>query len=1054
MRDDWRGHFRGELLLDEISRGLYSTDASLFEIEPLAVASPRDEDDLRFLVRYAFDQHIPIVARGAGTGVAGESLGSGLIVDLSVHFRNVLDINSDSVRVQPGVVCRNLNAQLAKQGRRFAPDPASSPSCTIGGMLATNASGGNVIIHGYTRDHVQALRVVWDNGEASIVDRPADIDSHVEANGALLPATSPTEGQRTADIRRAATELLDANRDLIGTHRPRTPYNRCGYLLHDVLAANGLDLPRLLIGSEGTLALFSEATLRTIPLPEGKCAVLFGFDSLESALRGADHARPMKPSACELLDRRLLTLSRGQSAETARLIPAGVEAVLLVEFERDSPDDAKQAGLELIDLVQRLHHLALFALPAFDETAIGRLWQIREAALPALYSLGQGPRPLAFVEDIGIPPEEMTEFIGRLQTILQRFETTASYLIHAATGQIHARPFLDLGKPADAEKLWAIGEHVHTLAIDMGGTISTQHGTGIARTPWVEKQYGQLFPVFRELKAIFDPNGILNPGKIVGLDPSRPAWPLRTGIKCRATFGGLESGNGGHTSGDMNLEHCAGSQESGVRSQESGVRSQGSGIVPGHGVNDLELASGSSSPSRNGSAPTHDAARLLLWQSEELPGQISACNGCGGCRTENPRQRMCPTFRISHREAATPRAKANLLRHLLSSPDAEKALGDDDVRAVADLCINCKMCAHECPAHVNVPKLMLEAKAAHQAQHGLDRSDWLLSRIESVVEFGTNFSLISNTLLDNPIFRWLGERIFGMSRRRRLPAFASRNFLKLARRRGWSRKRRRSSTPDTPRVAYFVDLFPNVFDPLIAEATFAVLRHHGVEVLAPAGQKSSGMAALAQGDVELARETVQHNLHIFAELAREGYTILCSEPSAAIMLRQDALSLIDDSDARLVAEKCVELTSYLWHMHEEGRLRTDFRPIDLSIGHHVPCHMKALGGGVHGPDLLSLIPRLKVHTIDVSCSGMAGAFGLKAKNYTASLEAGRPMLDELNRPRVLFGSTECGACRMQMEEGSGKRSLHPVQYLALAYGLLPEIGRKLGEPLRKRPMER
>jgi FAD/FMN-containing dehydrogenase/Fe-S oxidoreductase len=1041
MRDDWRGHFRGELLLDEISRGLYSTDASLFEIEPLAVACPLDEDDLRFLVRYAYDQHIPIVPRGAGTGVAGESLGSGLVVDLSVHFRNVLEINSDSVRVQPGVVCRNLNAQLAGQGRRFAPDPASSPSCTIGGMLATNASGGNVIIHGYTRDHVQALRIVWDNAEASSIQCPTprqkakgkrqkgDDSEAVSVNGA--PDVDPrdkVDNVRTIEIERAVTALLEKNKDLIDASRPRTPFNRCGYLLHDVLGPCRLDLPRLLVGSEGTLALFSEATLRTVPLPGGKSAVLFGFDSLESALRGAEHARAMMPSACELLDRRLLTLTRGQSAEMARLIPAGVEAVMLVGFERDSSDDSRQAGLELIDRVQRLHHLALFALPAFDEPAIARLWQIREAALPALYSLGQGPRPLAFVEDIGIPPDEMSEFINRLQTILQRFETTASYLIHAATGQIHARPFLDLGKPADTEKLWAIAEHVHTLAIDMGGTISTQHGTGIARTPWVEKQYGPLFPVFRELKAIFDPNGVLNPGKIVGLDPSRPAWPLRTGVKSEAP---------------VRVEApVIGAPEASIGSPDAGAGANG----PAADSSDAGTSVQHTATSNDSTDSTE--SRRLLWQADELTCQIAACNGCGACRTENPVQRMCPTFRVSHHEAATPRAKANLLRHLLASPDGQNPLGVNDVRAVADLCINCKMCAHECPAHVNVPKLMLEAKAAHQAQYGLDRSDWILSRIESIAEFGSNFALVSNTLLGNPPFRWLVERVLGLSRQRRLPEFTPRSFLKRARRRGWNRKPRRLSGTDAPKAAYFVDLFPNVFDPLIAEATIAVLRHHGVEALVPLGQKSSGMSALAQGDVELARETVQHNLHVFAELAREGYTIICSEPSAAIMLRQDALALIDDSDARLVAAQCVELTSYLWHMHEEGRLRSDLRPIDLSIGHHVPCHMKALGAGVHGPGLLSLIPQLKVHTIDVSCSGMAGAFGLKSKNYATSLAAGRPMLDELSRPRVQFGSSECGSCRMQMEQGSGKRSLHPVQYLALAYGLLPEIGRKLNTPLK------
>jgi FAD/FMN-containing dehydrogenase/Fe-S oxidoreductase len=966
LRDDCRGHFRGELLLDDIARGLYATDASLFEIEPMAVAVPRDEDDLRFLVRYAADQQIPIVARGAGTGIAGESLGAGLIIDFSAHFRGILEIGSDSARVQPGVVLRNLNAELAKHGRRFAPDSASAASCTIGGMLATNASGSNVLVHRYTRDHVQSLRVVWDNGEATELSAPSLTRHERNGNG------KPGADARTAEIGRAVAELLRRNEELIAAVRPRTPFNRCGYMLHDVLGPLGLDLAKLLVGSEGTLALFSEATLRTVPLPAARSAVLFGFDSLEASLRAAELARALRPTACELLDRRLLTLTRGQSPAMARLIPASAEAVLLVELERDSSAEARQAGLELIDALQKEQRLAVLALPAFDEAAIARLWEVRAAALPALYALGKGPRALAFVEDIGVPPESTSEFVGRLQTILQRFETTASFLIHAATGQIHARPFLDLDNPADRDKLWAIADQVHTLAIDMGGTVSSQHGTGIARTPWVEKQFGRLFPVLRELKGIFDPHGLLNPGKIVGLDPSRPAWPLRA---------------------------------------------------------------------RANSPTPASAPRLLLWQADELETQVSACNGCGACRTESSAQRMCPTFRVGNQEAAAPRAKANLLRRLLAADNGERPLGADEVRAVADLCINCKMCAHECPAHVNVPKLMLETKAANQAEHGLDRSDWVLARLEAAAAFGSNFPLISNTLLGGKPFRWLMERLLGISRRVRLPSFASRNFMKRAHRRGWSRKRRRRGT--APRVAYFLDLFPNVFDPSIAEAVVAVLHHHGVEVYVPPDQKACGMPALVQGDVELARDIVGHNLRLLAELAREDYTIVCSEPTAAVMLAQDAVALIDDSDARLVADHTVEISAYLWRLHEQGRLRTDFRPLNLTLGHHVPCHVKALNAGVHGPALLSLIPQLKVHTIDVSCSGMAGVYGLKAKNFATSLAAGQPMLTELTRPRVQFGSTECGACRMQMEQGSGKTALHPVQYLALAYGLVPEIGRKL-----------
>jgi Fe-S oxidoreductase len=230
-----------------------------------------------------------------------------------------------------------------------------------------------------------------------------------------------------------------------------------------------------------------------------------------------------------------------------------------------------------------------------------------------------------------------------------------------------------------------------------------------------------------------------------------------------------------------------------------------------------------------------------------------------------------------------------------------------------------------------------------------------------------------------------------------------------------------------------------------------VLHHNGVEVYVPPGQRGCGMAPLAAGDVETAREAVRRNLRVLAEVARAGYTIVCTEPTAALMLRHDALDLLPDAeeraDAELVAGRTVEWTTYVWGLLEQGRLRTDFRRLELSVGHHVPCHLKALGGPPAGPALLALIPGLRVRTIDVSCSGMAGTFGLKAANYGLSLEAGRPMLEELSRPGVLLGSTECSTCRLQMEDGAGKRTLHPAQYLALAYGLLPELSQRLYEPI-------
>jgi FAD/FMN-containing dehydrogenase/Fe-S oxidoreductase len=966
LLEDLCGIVKGQLLFDDINRSLYSTDASIFEVRPLGIVVPKDTEDVQALVRYAAEHKISLVPRGAGSGVAGESLGPGLIVDLSRHFRCILEIGTETVRVQPGVVYRDLNAELAKIGRCFAPDPASGEQCTIGGMIATNASGARALRHGYTRDHVESLQAVLDTGDlAKLAEFPRWPN--------LQPNSSNNQpgSSRLETITLAITRLLEENAELVRIHQPRTRFNRCGYLLDNVLSAKHLDLARLSIGSEGTLSIFTEATLKTIPLPAGRSVVLLGFDRLEAALQATPKALEYRPAACELIERRLLTLARGSDA--ARFLPADIEAVLLVEFQSDDISGSRELAESLVDRLHRTEKSALMAMPAHEESEIHRLWGIREAALPSLYGLKGKARAVAVIEDVGVPLEELPPFLRRVQEILQQLDTTASFMIHAGAGQVHTRPFLDLERKEDVAKLRELAEQVHGLALELGGTVSTQHGTGLARTPWVARQYGPLYPVLREIKRIFDPHQIFNPGKIIPLDPRLSTWTLRA----------LQEVNG---------------------------------------------------------AP---ANRHFRWSAHEFDVECKNCNGCGQCRTEAPGERMCPIFRGTHVEAATPRAKANLLRHILQEADI-KALGSNAVREVADLCVNCKMCRRECPAHVNIPKLMLEAKAANVAEHGLSRSDWVLARTESFASFGSDFAFLVNTALGSRSIRWLLEKFFGVSRRRRLPRFASRSFLQRAERRGWSQLPR----SHRPSVAYFVDVFANYNDPLIAEAVVRVLHHNGFDVYVPKDQVGCGMAPLAQGDVESALESVQENLRLLAAWTRENKgPIVCSEPTAALMLTQDMLDLIDDADVRMVAERTVELTSFLWSLHERGELRTDFQPLDLSLGHHVPCHLKALGQAPAGPALLALIPRLRVHTIDVSCSGMAGTFGLKAENYELSLQAGRPMLEEFSRPRVLFGSTECSPCRLQMEDGGRKRTLHPVQYLALAYGLMPDLAKRLDEPI-------
>lgn len=994
--DDLRGQYRGALHFDSLTRALFATDASPFQIAPLGIAIPEDAADVSTLVRYCFAHNIPIIPRGGGTGLAGESLGPAVILDLSTCFQRIVNVSAGAITVEPGATCAAVNAELARHGRRFAPDPASAATCTIGGMAATNASGGNAFRHGYTRDHVLGLEVVWDSGA-------------LDAIGELKSDLPPDD--RTTAIEQATTALLKAHPNLIALGSARARFDRCGYQLRDVLTTEGADLTKLVVGSEGTLGIITAVRLKTIPLPGGTCLTLLGFPTLDAAVRASQDLLKFDPVGCDLLDRRLLSLTRRSSnGDGVGQIPPSVGACLVIAFEGDSQREAGERATRLVETLRQTHLVRILAEPTCSPEGIARVQGFREAAVAGLHALSQGPRPVAFIEDVGVPVPALPEYLAGVQGIIQRAELSASFLIHPLLGQVHTRPLMDLQNPADRAKLWPVAEQVHSLALSLGGTVSTQHGTGIARTPWVERQAGPLYPIYREIKRIFDPKNLLNPGKIVGPDPSREAWPLRPIV---------------NTPG-------------------AAARSQDSVEAP------TPVSDATTSPAPV--AASLSATPLLVWNDSRPLEEAVRCSGCGDCRTRSTSKRMCPIFRATGSEEASPRAKANLVR-MLATPES---VAVEDVKTLAGLCVNCKMCRDECDARVNIPKLMLELKAGHHAEHGLERADWLLARIESVAALGSNFAPIVNGLLGRQAFRWVLEKLSGVSRRRRLPRFALRNFFRWARGQGLTRKRPRpvaalagTQTRSQQRVAIFIDVYAGYTSPQIGEAAVAVFRHHGIDVYVPPRQAGCGMPALSVGDLDLAREAALHNVRIFADLIREGYRIVCTEPTAALMLTQDYRDLIDDSDAAMVANNTVELTTFLAELHDAGRLRTDFRPMNVTLGHHVPCHMKALHGTPASPRLLALIPGTRVHTIDVGCSGMAGTWGLKAANYATSLAAGAPVFAEMNRPGVLFGSSECSSCRMQMQDGSGKRTLHPIEYLAYAYGLMPAIGEKLGRPLHE-----
>jgi FAD/FMN-containing dehydrogenase/Fe-S oxidoreductase len=986
IQADLRGLLSGEVLCDDAFVEMYASDASIYQVRPLGVVRPRGLADVRATVAYAAEQSIPIHARGAGTGLAGESLGPGLAVDFSRAMRRIVSVDGHTVSVQPGVVLGQLNRYLAAFGRQFGPDPATGGVTTMGSVLALDNSGSNWLRYGSARRHIVSMQIVLADGETFEAARHPITDD---------PNVDPVPRRR--ELVRRLAELIQREAAVIRDHQPKSWVNRCGYHLYDVLHDGQLDLARLLVGSEGTLALFTQATLRTEPIPKHRGVMVVFFDRLESAAVAAAEARSLGLVSCDLIDRRILSLAREADPRYAQAIPREAEAMLLVEQQGDDEREVIDSLQQAVIRWQRRRRLAFAfhqALAPDDYDAFRRL---ARRVSPTLYRVQGTERPTPFVEDIAVPPETLPEFLVKLQNVLKAHQVTASFFAHAGHGQLHVRPFLNLADPADIRKMQALADDLYQEVFAVGGTISGEHGSGLSRTWYVRKQFGPLYDVFREVKRIFDPQNILNPGKVVADVPQ----PITKNLRSFQTTGLLP-------------EKPAGS-------------SAGNGL-PGAVEPDVDSAD---APATGSTKPLE---LHLVWNND-LPQVAMSCNGCGRCRTQSPDARMCPIFRFAPSEEASPRAKANLMRAVISGQLDPALLAKDELKAIADLCVNCHQCRLECPAAVNIPKLMIEAKAQYVAASGLDTSDWIVSRLDKFSGWLSAFSTVSNYVLHHRWTRWLLEKATGLAQGRKLPRVSSTSFLRRAERRRLTRPTRRTGG----KVLYFVDLYANWFDVQLAEAFVAVLEHNNIAVYVHPDQRGSGMARISLGDIERARKQAARNVRVLAEAVRQGYEIVCTEPTAALCLKHEYPNLLDDDDVKLVADHTFDASDYLWRLHLAGKLELNFKPLNLVLGYHLPCHLRALEVGSPGESLLRLIKGVSVRRIERGCSGMAGAFGLRRENYRASLRAGWGLISAMRDPAIQFGTTECSSCKIQMEQGTTKPTIHPLKILALAYGLMPEL---------------
>ena len=635
--------------------------------------------------------------------------------------------------------------------------------------------------------------------------------------------------------------------------------------------------------------------------------------------------------------------------------------------------------------------------------------------MPTLYRLKGNRRALPFVEDIAINPAKLPSFLQQVHKVLNENEVTASIFSHTPQGTVHIRPFMSLSDKEEVAKMHKLANQLFEQVLEFKGTVSGSHGDGLSRTWFLRRQYGKLYNVFSEVKSVFDPNNVFNPGKIVGHPYFGLADNLRP-VVVSNRFLGNEKVDAETTTAASESKELSGELVSEILSSPNPEKSK-----------DAEQPQGVLSKLKKNAADVLTVLPVfepeLNWQLPQIALAARNCNGCGRCRSGTPNERMCPIFRLAPREEASPRAKANLMRGVVTGQLDPKLLAQDDYKAIADLCVNCHQCRIECPAGVDIPKLMIEAKAQYNKENGMKISDWLLTRLDWLYRLAGRTPRITNRLLQNRLARWLMDKVVGIAQGRKLPLFSTSNFLR------WSQRQKlnRPSKLQSRKIVYFVDAFVNWNDVELGKAFVRVLEHNGIDVLVPSGQNVSGMSLFSDGAIVRAKKLAQKNVELLAEWVRQGYKVVTTEPSAALALKHEYLNILDDQDARLVAENTTDASSFLLQLHQAGEFELDFKPVNAAIGYHLPCHQKALGEDVPALKLLRLIPGLQVQMIEKGCSGMAGTYGLKRKNYLRSLRMGFALISAMRSTDIIAGTTECSTCKIQME---------PVSYTHLT---LPTI---------------
>ena len=954
----------GELLWDNQTKILYATDASAYREMPTAVAYPRNVKDLQELIAFARAEKSALIPRTAGTSLAGQVVGNGIVVDVSKYWTKVVEVNKEEswVRVQPGVIRDELNMYLKPHGLYFGPETSTANRAMIGGMVGNNSCGSNSLIYGSAREHSIAIKGLLSDG-SEVEFEPLTFDQFIAKS-----ELDTLEGKLYQQMK---TMLGDYhNQEEIRREFPRKsiPRRNTGYALDLLLETDPFtagtepfNFCKLIAGSEGTLVFITEIKLHVDPLYTKKTGLAgIHFKTLQDALRANLIALKYHPRSCELIDHYILECTKNnlEQRENRFFIEGDPEAILVVEYDGDD-EEAILQKVKLVEDEMRSQGLG-YHFPVIFGKDMQRIWALRKAGLGLLSNLPGDEKAVAVIEDTAVDVADLPEYIQEFNTILARYGLYSVHYAHAATGELHLRPILNL-KTKEGNKLFrTVAQEIAILVKKYKGSLSGEHGDGRLRGEFLAYMIGEHnYNLLKEIKKTWDPDNIFNPGKIV----DTPA--MNTMLRYEPD------------------------------------------------------------------APVATIKSVFRYPGQNILQHVEQCNGSGDCRKLHiSGGTMCPSYMATRNEQDTTRARANMLREMLTHSTKENPFDHEEIKSVMDLCLSCKGCKSECPSSVDMAKLKADFLQAYHDANGVPLRTRMIANIDQVSRLGSFLPGLYNWSVSNAWVSKLIKKAVGIAPKRSLPTIGSVSLRKwfLSREKPLYTKEIRGT------VYFFCDEFTNYNDVELGKKTIQLLEGLHYEVLM-IPHPQSGRALMSKGFLREAKKIAEQQINIFKSRITAETPLIGVEPSAILTFRDEYVDLVDEyllKDAQKVAANALLIDEFLLREISSGKISSsEFSQEQRSIKLHGHCQQKAWKLQATSEKILSFPAHYDVELIASGCCGMAGSFGYEEEHYDVSMQIGELVLfpEVRNKAAQQLIAAPGTSCRHQIQDGTGVKAMHPVEIL-------------------------